>query len=129
MALSFLVLVAFTVLGDVLADRLALPLPGPVIGLFLLAAALLLRPRRAAAEPVPAGLGRLCDRLIGHMGLLFVPAGVGAIAEAAVLRQQAFPILTAILGSTVIGLIVTGRVLQRLTRVRPVPPAGLGERA
>jgi len=50
------------------------------------------------------------------MGLLFVPAGVGIIAEAGLLRQQWLPIVAALLGSTVLSIAVTGLVMHWLTR-------------
>ena len=57
-------------LGEVLARGLALPFPGPVVGMVLLLLALRWRVVR---EPVA-----LCaDFLLSHLSLLFVPVGVG----------------------------------------------------
>ena len=62
----------------------------------------------------PSELDRTAGVLLQHMGLLFVPAGVGIIAEAGLLRQQWQPIAIAVVGSTVLSLVVTGPIMHRL---------------
>jgi putative effector of murein hydrolase LrgA (UPF0299 family) len=124
MPVALTVLLGFTLLGGVLASTLHLPLPGPVVGMFTLALALGLRlrwRRRAGREeiPVPLALGRLADGLIGLMGLMFIPAGVGVIAELGVLRQQWLPIAVALLGSTLLSLLTTALVMRALLRRLP----------
>ncbi|WP_171257792.1 CidA/LrgA family protein, partial [Acinetobacter baumannii] len=58
-----------------IASRLGLvPLPAPVIGMIMLYGEL------AARGNLPDDLGILADRLLQFIGMLFVPAGVGAIA-------------------------------------------------
>jgi putative effector of murein hydrolase LrgA (UPF0299 family) len=52
------------------------------------------------------------------MGLLFVPAGVGIIAEAGLLREQWLPIVAGLIGSTILSLAVTGLVMHWTTRPR-----------
>lgn len=63
-------------------------------------------------------LNRTANALIANMGLLFVPAGVGLIAEAGVLRRNWLPLSAGLLVSTVLGLIVTGLVMHRLSHTR-----------
>lgn len=103
--------------GEALRGAARLPVPGPVIGMLLLTVILLASPRKAARPnegPDPASpLGRVCDTLISHMGVLFVPAGVGVISQLPVLRTEWLPILGGLLGSTLLGLIVTALVMQR----------------
>ena len=60
--------------------------------------------------------------LIEHMGLLFVPAGVGIVAAGDLLRQEWLPIVVAVLVSTLLGLVVTGWVAHRLTNGRSDAP-------
>jgi holin-like protein len=48
------------------------------------------------------------------MGLLFVPAGVGIITEGDLLRREWLPIIVALVGSTLIGLVATGWLMHRL---------------
>jgi holin-like protein len=136
MPIAFLILVGCELIGEVLRRALHLPLPGPVIGMFLLAVALIVGGDDEASG-VPdkySQLSRTANALIANMGLLFVPAGVGVVAEFGVLRQNWLPILVGLLVSTVLGLVVTGLVMHRVCRAgeksRSAPPllAGYQER-
>ncbi len=115
MLLAILVLMGCQLAGEALRGALALPIPGPVIGLFLLAAVLACRRGRGPGL-VPTSLETTANTLISHMGLLFVPAGVGIIAEAPLLSRQWLPILGAVLGSTVLSLGVTAIVMHGTVR-------------
>jgi holin-like protein len=108
-ALTLLVLCQF--LGEIAARAASLPLPGPVLGLVLLLAALIFRQR----APDPA-LRQVSGWLLSHFGLLFVPAGVGIITQLDVIKRSWLPLLVAIPVSTLLGLIVTGWVMQALSR-------------
>ena len=102
--------------GEALRCAAHLPIPGPVVGMLLLAALLLARPQPPAkVEPTqpPSGLDRVSGTLISNMGLLFVPAGVGVIAQLPLLRGQWAPVIVGLLGSTLVGLLVTALVMQR----------------
>lgn len=112
--LGVLVLLAFAGIGA--RQIFHLTLPGPVIGLALLAVIFLAVERLHAwshahlsVHVVP--VGRL---LVSHMGLLFVPAGVGIIAEGDALRHAWLPIMAALVGSTLAGLVATGWLMHRL---------------
>jgi holin-like protein len=123
---AFAILVGLQLVGEVLRQTLHLPLPGPLIGMVLLTVLLVTRGSAGAAaqRAVPPPLLKAANGLIANMGLLFVPAGVGIIAELGVLRQQWLPILAGLLVSTVLGLAVTGLVMHHVSRV-----AGAGRRA
>jgi holin-like protein len=108
-ALTFLICCQF--MGEVIARGTGLPLPGPVIGLVLLLGFLILRDR----TPDPH-LSGTAGWLLRHFGLLFVPAGVGVITQLDVLGSNWLALLVAIPVSTLLGLIVTGWVMQRLAR-------------
>jgi holin-like protein len=121
MAAAFALLIACQLIGELLRAALHLPLPGPVIGMVLLTALLV---RRGVAPEAP--LSRVAGGLIGIMGLLFVPAGVGIIAQFGLLRQDWLPILAGLVVSTLSGLTVTGLVMHRVSRAQeraPVPYA------
>jgi holin-like protein len=91
-------LLCFQLAGEALARTLALPLPGPVLGLALLAAALALSPRLVQAiRPVSEGL-------LGHLSLLFVPAGVGIVGHLDRLGGQGLALLAAVFVSTVLAI-------------------------
>jgi holin-like protein len=119
MPAAFALLIAAQLIGEVLRRALHLPLPGPVIGMFLLAVTLVTvgrrwiqpKPDTNAAPP----LTQLSNGLITNMGLLFVPAGVGIITEMSVLKQAWLPILAGLLVSTVLGLVVTAGVMHAVS--------------
>ncbi len=118
--------------GEVLRDALGLPVPGPVIGMFLLAAILVARQQ---VEPIPRTLAATSEALISCMGLLFVPAGVGLISQVGVLRQEWLPILVALVGSTLLSLTTTGAVMHGMMHwsdrrpAQPRPSAGSSTKA
>ncbi len=107
-------LVGCQLAGEVIARGLDLPLPGPVLGLLLLLAGLIWRGR----EP-PPGLKSTGQGLLGHLGLLFVPAGVGVVTQLHVLAANWLPVAVSILVSTFLGLAVAGWVMQRLAGPEP----------
>jgi holin-like protein len=126
MPMSFLILLGCQLLGELSRRALHVPLPGPVIGMLLLTAALAIagnaRPE-VVADASP--LARTASALIAMMGLLFVPAGVGVIVEFGLLRQNWLPILVGLLLSTVLGLVVTAMVMHHVCRIverRQRPP-------
>jgi len=119
MIAAFLVLLLCELAGDLLRQMLALAVPGPVIGMSILAVALALRKEGPAPRwCVTDTLNRTAEGLIRHMGLLFVPAGVGLIAEIDVLRREWLPIAAGLIGSTLLSLAVTGLVMHWSIRRR-----------
>jgi putative effector of murein hydrolase LrgA (UPF0299 family) len=116
---AFLVLLVCELAGDLLRQMLALPVPGPVIGMSILAAALAFRKEGPASKsPINDSLKHAAETLIRHMGLLFVPAGVGLIAEIGVLRSEWLPMAAGLIGSTLLSLAVTGLVMHWSIRRR-----------
>ncbi|GBQ61580.1 LrgA family protein [Ameyamaea chiangmaiensis NBRC 103196] len=115
MPAAFLTLLACQLVGTLMQRLLALPVPGPVIGMFLLTGALLWRGRRGHPAVSP-DLDRLARALIAMLGLLFVPAGVGVMAEWPILTANALPIGVALVGSTVLAILVTGGVMHLCMR-------------
>ncbi len=111
-------LLACQLAGESLQRLLGLPLPGPVIGLVLLLALLAIR---RAVWPALATTAR---GLLQHLTLLYVPAGVGLMVHLARLQQQWLPLVAALVGSTVLTLLVTVmvfRLVSRLTERGPPP--------
>jgi holin-like protein len=96
--------------GEVAARALGLPVPGPVLGLVLLFAALL--PRGEA----PEDLSRTADGLLGNLGLLFVPAGVGVVLHLPLLARDWAPLSLAVAAGTLAAVAATGRLAQWLLR-------------
>jgi holin-like protein len=87
-------------IGEVLARGLALPFPGPVVGMVLLLLALRWRVVR---EPVAV----CADFLLSHLSLLFVPVGVGVMTHLSLVSQYGVRMLAVIVVSTLAGLAVT----------------------
>jgi holin-like protein len=104
-------LLACQLAGEVIARALGLPVPGPVIGMVLLFAVLLLRGREA-----PTGLGAAADGLLNNLGLLFVPAGVGVVLHLPLLARDWAPLSLAVLAGTLAAIAATGRIAQALLR-------------
>ncbi len=105
-------LLVYQLLGEVIVLVLALPVPGPVVGMLLLFASLALR--RGAEAP----LRDTANGLLSHLSLLFVPAGVGVMAHFGRLGDEWLPIAVALVGSTVITIAVTALVMRALLRIR-----------
>lgn len=103
--------------GEALAKAFALPIPGPVVGMVLLLGALRWAPLR---EPIAAA----AEFLLAHLSLLFVPVGVGVIIHLDVISQFGVGLVVVIVGSTWIGMAVTGLVLRALLRGERAPAVG-----
>lgn len=109
MPYAMLTLIGFQLLGDMIADIMSLPVPGMVIGLVLLMAVLWLRGWvRGPERAVPEAFSRVAKALHDNLGLLFVPAGVGIMANLHNLAADAVGLFTAVVVSTLATVAVTG---------------------
>ena len=99
--------------GELIARWLGLPVPGPVIAMLVLFVALSFR-----AQP-PAALSQLANTLLGHLSLLFVPAGVGVISYLGRLSEQWLAIGITLVMSTLIAIAATAFTLRCLKRPEP----------
>ncbi len=100
--------------GEAITRGLALPLPGPVVGLLILLVALFIarhRGRVDASTVDTTSLGVVSN------GLLFVPAGVGVIQHLHLLGRQGPALFVTLLLSTVLTLIVTVWVFVAVSRL------------
>lgn len=96
--------------GEIVVRGLALPMPGPVIGMLLLLALLLLRDRAILFAQGPlqgGGVENAAKGLLAHLSLLFVPAGVGLVQKLDVLARHGIAIVAVLALSVVITLLVT----------------------
>ena len=103
---AFAILLLFQCLGEALVFVLGLPVPGPVAGMILLFAALLLWPALQARIEAAA------SELLRHLSLLFVPAGVGIVAAAGSGSGHWLAIVASLVVSTLLTLAVTALVLK-----------------
>jgi putative effector of murein hydrolase LrgA (UPF0299 family) len=106
--------------GEAITRSLELPLPGPVLGLLILAAILFTVERWRLVAPSTideTSLGKVSTGLIATFGILFVPAGVGVIKELGLLSQYGVALAAALLVSTVLTLVVTVWVFVGVSRL------------
>lgn len=94
--------------GEIISAASGLPLPGPVIGMVILFASLVIR------QGVPKDIGAAGDALLSNLSLLFVPAGVGILQHASRLKDEAGAVAAALVGSTLVTIAVTAFVMNRL---------------
>ena len=107
---GFTWLLVFQCAGEALVRLAGWPIPGPVAGMALLFAALLLRKQAPDAMTVAAGgLGQ-------HLSLLFVPAGVGVMMYIGQVTDEWLPILAAVVVSTVLAIAATALTFAWLVK-------------
>lgn len=110
MVRAMAILLSCQLAGTVIQQAAGLPVPGPVIGLVLLLALLVWRGGPSES------LAGTAQGILKYLGLLFVPAGVGFITELHELRANALAIAVGIAVSTILGMAVTGLLMQWLLR-------------
>lgn len=108
--LGMSVLLGCQFLGELVARGLVMPVPGPVIGMVILLIGLLVRGR------VPDSLRRTGEGLLRYLTLLFVPAGVGMMVHASLIRADLWAIVLTLVVSTAMTLAVTAKVMSWLAR-------------
>lgn len=96
--------------GEAFVRLAGIPVPGPVIGLALLAGLLL------AFRRTPAAIAQASEGLLRHLSLFFVPAGVGAMRYADLFVRNGVRLALVLVVSTAITLAVTALVFNRLGR-------------
>ena len=119
MILSLTLLLLCQLAGEILARALALPVPGPVVGMALLLAVLILRDRRPAGLPAPltdGTLERTGKGLLAHLSLLFVPAGAGVIGRLDVLAAHGLALAVSLVVSTAVALVATVLTFSYVTK-------------
>lgn len=107
-------------IGEILVRGIGLPLPGPVIGLVLLLAILLLRDRYQMMARGPLrdeGVENASKGMLAHLSLLFVPAGVGVIQQLDLLAQHGLAIFLVLIGSVLVTLVVTACAFLAASRI------------
>jgi holin-like protein len=98
--------------GEVAVRLTGLPIPGPVVGMAILFAGLVVR------GGIPSGLDGVAGALLRHLSLLFVPAGVGVMLHVRLIAEEWLPLTAALVVSTIATIAITGRVMHALLRPR-----------
>lgn len=107
---QFMMIMLFTFLGEVLREVLPLPVPASIYGLVLMFVALLTGVLKV--EKVRE-TGKF---LIEIMPLMFIPAAAGLIDAWPSLKPVGVPIVVIMVVSTVIVMVLSGRVTQFMMR-------------
>ncbi len=115
MVQAFALLLVFQLVGEVVAQGLHLPVPGPLIGMLLLFAVLLLRGR------LPDDLRDTAGALLRHLMLLFIPAVTGVMMYFDRIAREALPFLVACVLGAAVTLVATALTLQWMLRLTRTP--------
>ena len=97
-------------IGETITVTASVPIPGPVLGMAILFAGLLIK-RGLSDDLASAGGG-----LLRHLALMFVPAGVGVMLHVPRLADEWWPIALAIVPGTLVALAITALLVQWLGR-------------
>ena len=107
---QFWIILLFCALGEGFRVLLPLPIPASVYGLILLLVALLTGSIKLERVEETA------DFLVEIMPVMFIPAGVGLLTAWSVLQPIWLPVVVITILTTVIVMVVTGRVTQFVIR-------------
>lgn len=89
------------ILGEALVRLSGLPLPGPLMGMLLMLAALI------AYGRVPAGLRDTCHHSLKHLMLLFIPLVAGIMVYFDELMRNGLPFILACIVGVALTIVVT----------------------
>lgn len=104
------ILLLYQLIGEVAVRYLSIPVPGPVIGMLMLFVTLLIK------KQVHDTLEKTASGLLGHLSLLFVPAGVGIMVHFERIANEWLPISVALVLSTIITLIGSASIMSIASR-------------
>ncbi|MCM1542871.1 MAG: CidA/LrgA family protein [Blautia sp.] len=107
---QIMILLLFSMLGELLHSYIPLPIPASIYGMVLLFFSLL------SGILKPESIHEVGNFLLEIMPLLFVPAGVGLMASWGLLSGILLPLIVIITVSTVLVMGVSGSVTQWVVR-------------
>lgn len=105
---QFLIILGFSLVGEILQRLIPLPIPASVYGLVLLFAALSLKIIKVEQVREAGGF------LISILPILFVSPMVGILEDWALIRDSLLPVLLLVLASTAVTFGISGRLTQWL---------------
>jgi len=101
--------------GEVAVQLLALPVPGPLVGMLLLFAGLLLR------SGLPDALRDAADALLRHLMLLFIPAVTGVMMYFDRIAREWLPFMASCLLGGALTMVATALTLRWMLRITGTP--------
>lgn len=108
---QFGIILAVTFIGEILKYIIPLPIPASIYGLILML--IVLKAKIISLEQVK----ETGTFLIEIMPLMFIPAAVGLLVSWDVLKDICIPVIIITILTTVIVLIVTGKVTQFMIKL------------
>lgn len=107
---QFCIIIVISCLGEVCHFWLPLPIPASIYGLLLMLAALCTR-------LIPLDSVKDAGKfLIDIMPVMFIPAAVGLLESWGVLRPMLIPLLVIVPVTTILVMVISGRVTQWVIR-------------
>jgi holin-like protein len=113
------ILLTFQLIGEIIVKLLAIPFPGPVLGMLLLFLTLEIR------GTLSRELKETSQTLLSHLSLLFVPAAVGVIVHAPLIQAEWLPILASLTIGTIVTMAVTALTTCVLLRRKQAMPLAM----
>ena len=107
---QFLIIMGFTLIGEVLQRIIPLPIPASVYGLALLFAALCCKLVKLEQVKETAGF------LSSILPILFVSPAVGIVEDWALVREDLLAILLLLVASTILTFGIAGRAAQEFLK-------------
>ena len=101
--------IIFQLAGDELKTQLDLPVPGATIGMLLLLIFLFIIPQNK-------NITNAAQKLLLHLPLFFIPAGVGIMQYTEILKQDSLALFASVIGSTTLCFILAAWFTQRLLK-------------
>ncbi|MBE6060012.1 MAG: CidA/LrgA family protein [Clostridium sulfidigenes] len=108
---QFGIILAVTFIGEILKYIIPLPIPASIYGLILML--IILKTKIISLEQVK----ETGTFLIEIMPLMFIPAAVGLLVSWDVLKDICIPVIIITILTTVIVMIVTGKVTQFMIKL------------
>ncbi len=109
---QFLIILGICLIGEMLKYLIPLPVPASIYGLVILFTCLMTGVIKLDMIKETAKL------LIDIMPIMFVPAGVGLLESWGILQDMLIPAIVITVVSTVVVMIVSGRVTQFMLRIK-----------
>jgi holin-like protein len=106
---QLLILMSIYIGSNYIVKLIHLPIPGSVLGMILLLISLSMGIVKLKY------IEKAAEYLIKHLALFFVPYAVGLMTYGDLIKTSGWKLLVMIVGSTVIGLVVTSGITQYLT--------------
>jgi len=101
--------IIFQLAGNKLKALFGLPVPGATIGMLLLLIFLFMIPQNK-------NITNAAHKLLLHLPLFFIPAGVGIMQYTEILQQDSLALFVSVFGSTILCFLFAAWLTQRLLR-------------